>query len=198
MSTAAEDTGPTAPRPADASPGAQAVLVARASTSYRVRWGLIGLMFIAAGGWFAYDGWVTYPRENAVAKAKGAEKPPHSEELDIPLQKGLGIVLPPIGLLLIGYMLYQSRGEYRLAGNVLHAPGHPPVPLESIREIDKTRWDRKGIVTLAYEAPGSGGTRRLTLDDFVYDQKPTDAIVERIEKLLVPPEAAEPGAPTEA
>lgn len=188
MSTAAaEETGPIDPRPSeDAPPDESKPLVARASTSYRVRWGLIGLMCIAAGGWFAYDGWVTYPRENAAARAQGAEKLPHGEDLDIPIQKGLGIVLPPIGLLLIGYMLRQSRGEYRLEGNVLHVPGHPPVPLENVRQIDETKWDRKGIVFLDYENTASGQTGRLRLDDQRYAMADTDAIFDRIKAVLVP------------
>jgi hypothetical protein len=201
MSTAAEDTHPNDPRPADVpsdgpdAAGAPAVLVARASTSYRVRWGLIGLMFIAAGGWFAYDGWVTYPRANAEALRKG-DKPPHTDGDDIvrsalmgreiPLQRLLALVLPPIGLLLLGYMVYQSRGEYRLEGGVLHVPGHPPVPLENVRQIDETRWDRKGIALLDYEGPASGRTGRVRLDDQRYAMTPTDAIFDRIKAVLVP------------
>ena len=88
--------------------------------------------------------------------------------------------LPPLGLLVLGWSLYRSRGSYRLANNILQAPGHPPVPLEAIRSIDKTDWDRKGIAHVNYElANGAKGT--VTLDDFIYDRPPTDEIFRRIE-----------------
>ena len=68
-------------------------------------------------------------------------------------------------------------------GDVLSVPGHPDVPLEAIRQMDKSRWDRKGIAKVEYElAPGQ--SNRLTLDDFIYDRPPTDRIVERIEAHL--------------
>ena len=163
------------------------VIVARAGRYYRnARYAMV-VICIAAGLWFAYDGWKKWPAENAAARAKGHEKLPHSEELDIPIQRLLGASLPIVGLVMLLYFLYRSRGEYRLEGNMLSVPGHPPIPLENIRTIDKTKWDRKGIAHLEYEAPGSTETRRLTLDDFVYEQAPTDAILERIEAVLVPP-----------
>jgi len=74
--------------------------------------------------------------------------------------------------------------------DVLYAPGHPPVPLDAIREIDKTKWEKKGIVYLDYELEGAEGTKgqsgTIVLDDFVYDQDPTDTIVKSIEAELVP------------
>src|SRR3954470_17423123 len=124
MSTAAEETGPTDPRPVDAPQGTPGDLVARASLSYRVRWGLIVFMCLGFGAAFAYDGWVRYPRLNEEARRRGEDTVPYSEGDDIvrsalmgkaiPLQRLLALVLPPVGLLMLGYMLYQSRGEYRL------------------------------------------------------------------------------------
>jgi hypothetical protein len=65
---------------------------------------------------------------------------------------------------------------------VLHVPGHPPIPLNNIRKVDKRLWERKGIAYVEYEVPGSAERRQFKLDDFVYERQPTDAIFERIEK----------------
>jgi hypothetical protein len=102
-------------------------------------------------------------------------------DTSINIQKLFAFLLPPFGLFTLIWSFYHSRGEYRLAENVLHVPGHPPVPLDAIRSIDKTRWERKGIAHLDYELPG-GAKGRLLLDDFVYQQRPTDDIFAHIER----------------
>lgn len=196
MSTAV-DSDPTPPQPpADPYEG-QAVIVARAGGYYRKARYVMALICLGMGGWFAYDGWVAWPGENAAAVQRGEEKMPRSD-LEIRLQRRLAVGLPALGAGVVAWMLYRSRGQYRLDGDTLHAPGHPPVPLAAVREIDKTLWDRKGIARIEYDDPAGGAPRRLTLDDFVYDQKPTDAILARVEKALgVSPEEAgaerEPG-----
>jgi hypothetical protein len=163
------------------------VIVARAGTYYRVARFIMAALILAMAAWFAYDGYVKYPQQNAEAIERG-HTPPHSD-LDLLIQRLLGWGLPPLGLALIVWTLYNSRGAYRLDGLTLSAPGHPAVPLEQIVRIDKTLWDRKGIAYVDYEAPG-GETGRIKLDDFVYQQEPTDAIVKRLEEHLAPPEEA--------
>ena len=51
-----------------------------------------------------------------------------------------------------------------------------------VRRIDKRRWDKKGIAYLHYEIgqPPTAGV--LKLDDFAYERKPTDEMLERVEK----------------
>jgi hypothetical protein len=112
---------------------------------------------------------------------------------DIWFQKFLASILPVAGIAYLIVTLYKSRGEYRLSGQTLSVPGHPPVELEQIRQIDKSRWDRKGIAVLEYELPNSTGRRKITLDDFVYQRKAIDAIFERIQDQVVGP-APEPEA----
>jgi hypothetical protein len=87
--------------------------------------------------------------------------------------------------------LYGTRGAYRLSGNTLHAPGHPPVPLDAVRAIDQSKWDRKGIVYIDYELNGKTG--RLKLDDFMYQREPTDQIHDRIVAAVAPGESATTG-----
>jgi hypothetical protein len=195
MSTAAADDPQQQPGPPDDPYAGQDVIVARAGRYYRNARYLMVLLCLALAGWFAYDGWVAWPRENAQAQQRGEEKLPRSD-FDILLQRLLAGALPFVGLGILIRALHHSRGEYRLDGQTLHVPGHPPVPLDSIRQIDKSKWERKGVARIDYEPPGTSETRRLTLDDFVYDQTATDAILARIEAILVPPGAEEgqPGA----
>jgi hypothetical protein len=157
-------------------------IVARAGRYYRNTRYIVSLALILVGAWFAYDGWVRYPQERALHEQNPKTGVPHSDT-DIRLQKILGATLPPAGLLFLAWMLYQSRGAYRLQGGVLSAPGHPDVPLDAIRQLDKALWDKKGIAWIEYELQ-PGVPRQLVLDDFIYDRPPTDQIVERIETHL--------------
>ena len=189
----------TAPdRAALAAPGP--TIVARAGTYYRVTRYLFSALLLGMGGWFAYDGFVTYPRDNETHRlhvlnpAEHPQDAPVRSPSDIRLQKVLGFALPLAAVGLLGWTLYRSRGAYRLSENVLSAPGHGDVPLSAITQIDKSKWDRKGIAKLSYELPG-GRKGRLTLDDFLYDRPPTDQILEEIESRLGVATSAEAPAP---
>jgi hypothetical protein len=181
-------------------PGA---IVARYGRYYRNTRYLIAAMCIGWGLYSIYDGFVRYPKVNEAAVQKEVERvetaggkkvtPEERKEIaakttlphpgwDVPFNRGAGIILPPLGIALLAWMLYNSRGEYRLEGDTLHVPGHPPVPLDNIRKIDKRLWERKGIAYIEYEVQQSAKPAQLKLDDFVYERGPTDAIFERIEK----------------
>jgi hypothetical protein len=187
-------------------------IVARPGKDYRNRRYIMVALLVGAGLWFAYDGYVGWPEHNrklaevrrqvdeaersgdeqAAANARttlggmSKEKSP----TDMLIQKLLGFTLPPLGIALLVWGLYNSRGEYRLSGTTLHVPGHPPVTFDQITRIDKRLWDRKGIAYIDYNVPGQRAGR-LRLDDFVYERKPTDQIFERIERAVAPaPDAA--------
>ena len=176
------------------------VIVAKAATYYRTTRYIMVVLLIGMGGWFGYDGFKGWPSENpkidevngqlAAAQKAGnkelvekldanplARKAKHSD-MDILFQKLLAFVLPTAGLCMLGWALYNSRGEYRLSNGSLSVPGHPAVPLDSIYEIDKQLWDRKGIAYVAYTT--AKGKARLRLDDFIYDREPTDQIYEQL------------------
>lgn len=176
-------------------------LVAHRGAYYRNTRILVTSMILAMGCWFLYDGLVGYPTYNAKfdrsTPTEQHEMTQKHSDTDIQIQQGLGFGLLPLGIILGTWFFYSSRGAYRLSGNTLSIPGHPPVPLEAVRDIDKSKWDRKGIAYVDYELPdGTLGSFRL--DDFVYDRKPTDAILARIESVWKPAEAvheAEVSAP---
>ena len=186
MTTTATD--PAAPS------AAGETITARAGTYYRVTRYIFCAVLLAMGAWFAYDGFVTYPRSNELHRlhvldpAKYPKDSPTYNAASIGLQKLLGAALPAAAIGLLAWTLYDSRGAYRLSGEVLSVPGHPDVPLDAITQIDKSKWDRKGIAYLDY-ALQTGQKGRLKLDDFVYDRPPTDRILETIEaRLGVTPE----------
>jgi len=158
-------------------------IVARAGTYYRNTRYIIAAVVFFMGLWFIRDGYFQWPKENQEVRAAGKTIVPHSDS-DIRLQRILGIVLPPLGVLLLARWLHISRGEYRLAGQTLYVPGHPPVPFEMITTIDKRQWDRKGIAYVDYEVNGKHG--RLKLDDFIYEREPTDQIYDGIVKFVQP------------
>lgn len=163
-------------------------IVAKASSYYRNTRYLIVAMLILYGGWSLRDGFIKYPRENAVALAADPlldpRKVPHPG-WDVPFNRWIGILAPPAGLAMLFWSLYKSRGEYRLSGNTIAVPGHPPVTLDQLRRLDSKLWNRKGIAYVEYERP-QGGVGRFKLDDFVYQRPPTDAIYKQIEARLNP------------
>ncbi len=177
-------------------------IVASGGRYYRNARFIIVAMFLFWGLWSIRDGFYKYPRERDESLQKYVKKAqdelkrdltaaeieeirigspiPHQGNYDILFNCVLGILLPPASLLVLAWTLYNSRGEYRLSENTLHIPGHPPIPLDAIHRIDKTRWDRKGIAIIEYELSG-GKAGLVKMDDFVYAQDPTDAIMDRIE-----------------
>jgi hypothetical protein len=187
----------TTPDTATAAAAGDEPVVARGATYYRVTRYLFCLVLLGMGGWFAYDGFVKYPRHNELHllhvrdPVKYPQDYPTHKETSIRLQKQLAVALPAAALAMLAWTLYNSRGAYRLAGDTLSVPGHGDVPLTSITQIDKSLWDRKGIAYIDYVLP-AGKKGRLKLDDFVYDRPPTDRILETVEAKLGVAEGAAP------
>lgn len=181
-------------------------VVAKAGRYYRVARYLMTLLLIAYGAWSIYDGFYSWPNWPITHPD---EKP--KTHTDIVLNQVLGVLLPPMGLGILVWAIYNSRGEYRMENGIIYVPGHPPVPLDKIQSINREAWDRKGIALVDYdlsEAPapakassgkvvaytgvtqGARGTFRL--DDFVYEREPTDKIFKAIEESLLKPANATP------
>ena len=189
------------PTTVDNAPGDE--IIAEPDPGYRWKHLIVSVAMIAFGLWFAYDGWIKWPRENQriaqVQKDKDAASSAgnsaeveklakelqslnHHTDMDLAIQKALAIALPAFGIFWGAWTIKDTRGAYRMSGNTLHVPGHPPVTVDDIRRIDKRKWDKKGIAYLHYEVgqPPTAGV--LKLDDFAYERKPTDEMLERIEK----------------
>src|ERR1700733_3341035 len=118
------------------SPGGQ--IVATPDSTYRLkRFALVAILLIY-GGLSIKDGFFKYPQDNAEAKKLNLDIMPHPG-YDIQLNQVLGVLLPPLSLAFLGWTLYLSRGSYRFDGAMLHIPGHPPIPMNALRKIDKAR-----------------------------------------------------------
>lgn len=170
---------------------------ARAGSYYRRTRYIMFVLLLGYGAWSIYDGFYSWPKKNQdyydkeaaaaiargedPAKAVNMEKAPHPG-LDIPFNRAVGIAMPPLALLMLVMVLRKSRGEIRMDNEMLHAPGHPPVPFSAITALDARQWDRKGIAYVDYELSGAKG--RILLDDFVYEREPIDAIYDAISRYL--------------
>lgn len=161
-------------------------IIAPPGRYYRNARYLVVAIAFGCGLWFAYDGWIGWPgyrdwfNSQPLEKRVTLEKP--KPDFDIKLQRYISVTLLVAAPLMLGFFLYRSRGSYQLLGQTLHVPGRSPVPFSSIRLIDKTQWDRKGIAYVTYVQDTNGREARLKLDDFVYDQQPTQQIVARIDQ----------------
>lgn len=181
----------------------QLPITAGPGKSFRFWRYIMVVALVGMGGWFLYDGFIAWPEHNrklAELQAQLRELPDGSDafvaknkeinehgqaktDFDINLQKMLGFSLPPLAIALLVFWLHRSRGQYRLTEDTLHVPGHPPVPLQCITALDRKHWERKGIMLVRYALP-DGVEGELKLDDFIYDAKPTDAIVKVLEERL--------------
>ena len=181
-------------------------IIATPDTGYRWKHLIVAVVLIGVGGWFAYDGWIKWPNQNrrieqiqrdkddAQAKNDTAKVEELAKQLgslkkhtdtDILIQKLLAFSLPAFGLFWGVWTLRETRGFYRMRGNTLEVPGHPPITYDNIRKIDKRKWDRKGIAFLHYEVGTPPQPGILKLDDFAYERKGTDEMLARIEKNLI-------------
>ena len=188
--------------PTEETPAPADEIVALPDVGYRWKHLVMSVLMIAGGAWFAYDGWINWPNMNTQAArvekeletAQRANNEQKKNDLAVELrkyekhndasiliQKILATTLPTFGLFWGIWTIRATRGSYRLGADTLHVPGHPPVTFNNIRRIDKRRWDRKGIVYLHYEYGQPPAPGVLKLDDFAYQRKETDEILQRIE-----------------
>jgi len=209
MSQSPNPDAPNADESTDQTPAAELApltpqpIVAKAGRYYRNARFLLAGLLIVFGGWCYMDGFVRWPAHNAKITALEEQRKTFAEgsedfsrisaeiqktgekydELSMQLNRALTFLLPVLGVALASYAVYRSRGEIRLENDTFQKPGKPPIPLAAITEVDAAMWERKGIARATYKLP-DGTTGLLVLDDFVYDQKPIDAMYEHIQAHL--------------
>jgi hypothetical protein len=182
-------------------------IIARPDGRYRFKHMTMAVLLILGGCWFAYDGWINWPRQNALAQqweaalseaqnapvkdpgrietlVKDLKSVEKHNDANVLLQKVLACALPLMGIFWGAWTLSDTSGQYRMENETLEVPGHPPITTSDIRRIDKRRWDRKGIALIHYEHGDPPQSGVLKLDDFAYQRQPTDAILARIEQAL--------------
>lgn len=175
---------------------------------------LIGLGCIAFGGWFLFDGLVTYPAEmerarvywsenpekkgthrfesmdrneweSVVRERKWPVEPPHNpEEMEhrIQSQYFYAIICMVIAIPCLLKWLLAKGSWVEADDRALKTNFGPAFSFADITEIDKSRWDKKGITRIHFESGGRKGT--FAFDDFKFQREPMGLILRRIESTL--------------
>ena len=191
-------------------------LTAKISTSYLLRLGLITVMCLGFSGWFLYDGLVAYPAQQVRAleyqklekegrliewKQVTAERGwPHEqpgkpkEPIEIYMQFVYSAVAFVPGVI-FAVLVFRARGRWiELDETGFRTSWGPQFEVAQITQLNKKKWQAKGIAKVYYEQEGR--RRRLVLDDCKYDPDPTAAILRELESRLDPDQivggAAEP------
>jgi len=163
-------------------------IVTTLSRQWRNRILFQAVFFIGFGFWFFYDGWIGYPRHNArlaefaAAKARGEaaawrtfaeqkgwtgqEHPDPYTTADLRVQPVLGAICEAAGALALAWFLISRRQKLTFDGRTVCGVRGQRVALEAFVEVDKRKWDRKGIAYAFYEE--AGRRRRLTIDDYKF------------------------------
>ncbi|NOY30416.1 MAG: hypothetical protein GXP28_09665 [Planctomycetes bacterium] len=178
------------------------------NTSHLVRLGLIGLFCGGFALACLYDGFVRYPNQRIRAEAFDEFKEEHSEldpkdivdnwkeyaveqgwpandrgkprtNYEINGQFVMATALAPVGLFFLTQLLL-NRGRWIEAHDMtLTSSRGQQFELSQIIELNKKKWDKKGIATIKYESDGR--KRKLVLDDCNYQRDTTNAILRHIE-----------------
>jgi hypothetical protein len=170
------------------------------SPSYMARLAVVSTIAIIGGLWFCYDGFIGYPHQQKVslayiqfqedgrvdqwpayARERGWTEQPEAPKSnsDIWLQRILGMVALPVGLLFGLSTLRAIKRYVACDEDGLTASGHPMVPYDAITKLDKSRWQKKGIVLVHYRVEGKAGA--ILLDDWKMHTENTEQILRTIE-----------------
>lgn len=111
-------------------------------------------------------------KDIAVVRAWGK----YAEENDLPVkvpkprsagdlagQRGIGGVMMAGALIYAAWIAWNHTRSVRADGDLITGASGEQVHLDSIIEIDRKKWDNKGIAYAIYEKDGK--RKRLTLDD---------------------------------
>ena len=180
-------------------------ITARISKEWKRRMLIIIIATVGMGAWFLVDGLVGYPASTARAvvyaeleKVHGAETASLDEawkksavERGWPLSRPKAYTEEQIrkqfvmaGITWLGsiaamvYFVISLPKTTSLQGGIVHLPDGRKIPLDSIRSINKKRWESRSICDLTYE-PQPGTTGKFILDDYKYAG--ADQILARIE-----------------
>lgn len=169
------------------------------SSGYRWRLGVIALALLAFAGWFLYDGFIGYPKQQVVREAFAQVKIDHPEDWqtkwleraqiegwsteqpdppfsdwDITAQFFYAAPCLVLGLL-FGVSYLRAGGRWVASDEAgLKTNAGQSVTWDQIESVDSSRWASKGIAVVYYrDAKGEG---RITLDDWKNDAEATKQI----------------------
>jgi hypothetical protein len=178
-------------------------ITTRVSKEWKKRQIIIASLLAALGGWFYYDGAIDYPRKNvrydqftaweaegktaeqteALARERGwPAKKPEKRYSDSYLvgQFVMGHASVAGALAAAVWLALAFRRSPSADAEAAYGANGTRVPFAAIREIDRRKWENKGIAYALYEIGGRRG--RLTLDDYKYQG--AEAIIRRAEEAI--------------
>lgn len=165
----------------------------------------VAVFLIAIGGWFFWDGFITYPHSNVrwvehdrlVKSGRDAEWPalansrgwtttvPHKffAPFDIYTQWVCGGFATLLGLISLIYWYTQKDRTLRTDEEAVYSPAGTRIPFSTITGLGKKNWERKGLATVLFEINGRKG--RFVIDDYKFDYEATHQILDEIEQKLL-------------
>ncbi len=181
------------------------------NASHLARMALISLFCVGLALWSLYDGMVGYPNQRIRAQAF-LDFTEENQDLDpkdivdkwkeLAAERGWPIGNPgkpksdyqitsqffmagligPVGLFLL-IRLALSRGRWIEADETtLSSSQGEQLEFGQITELNKKKWQNKGIAKVKYESDGR--MKQLVLDDCNYDRETTNAVLRHIEANL--------------
>jgi hypothetical protein len=133
-----------------------------------------------ANGWPGARGdeppkWVRYAAENG-----WPEKPKKftQKEIDEQLWWGLGVIA--IGLITALLMLLSRSKTLCADHHRLIMPNGQVIPFEHLFQIDKRKWESKGLAYLRYRQTPDSRPAKATLDALKFDEAGAEKIMQRL------------------
>jgi len=194
---------------ANDAPNAEVGLRASFQSSYLRRYMILAAVCLGMSAWFAYDGFIGYPaklerseafaqlgdlpgrqledRWTEIAEENGwskrrPEKSPEEIEGDIREQYFWSALTLLLGIPAL-YFLVRSRGSWvERTGDGIATSWGQAFKFADVTNLNKRRWERKGIAVAAYTDAGEGKT--FTFDDFKFEREPLGKMLRDLESHL--------------
>lgn len=119
-------------------------------------------------------------REYATSQGWKREVPKNKTASDFANQKKYGTFLVGISILLLGWYYKSSKMTVRFDGNTITGTDGTEVSASDIFELDKRKWENKGIVYAHYKE--TEASKKITLDAYKFEG--VEKIIEDLEGLL--------------
>jgi hypothetical protein len=110
--------------------------------------------------WFAYDGWIGYPRENQEDLNAGRNQPRHAR-LSIQTQRSLAAGFVVLSIIAAVHLIRVLRTRAVLDDQGMVYNRGPVIGWDQMTALDCAQYEAKGWVDLVYESGGRQRRRRL-------------------------------------
>ena len=178
------------------------------SNGYRWRIGIVGLAAVAFGCWFIYDWQIGYPKKQeryqeyrsvvdpdgdgellgnyqevwydyATEKGYSTSEPKEITDSDVQTQLYYGLPCFLVGLPFFGSFLLMGRRFIETDDDAIWDHKGNRAAWDQITEIDKSRWQTKGIAVIHFDA--GDGEKRIVLDDWKFERNQTQRIMAHVD-----------------